>query len=208
MRLALVGTAAAALPGMALGAGIGTMQDTQTTGGGTIQFGTSWSQTTNGNINYTCPTGYSCSTATAITDAGFYQVQLTDTKTGAQYFQTIIADQTPGPGAGKTNTFSDESFVKMGAVNGGLANQQKITSWEGLTASATTAGLSSTVEIKTGDFGAQQGTAEANFATGDNLAIVISQGVTDGSSNFGGTFDYKEGDQTVTIGGTSHFVVG
>ncbi len=199
VRLALIGTAAAAVPGVAFaGSTIGNMQDTQA-GGTNVTFGYSFNDANGNNIiddasEYRCPTGYTCSTSTAITDAGFIQVQLTDNATGEQYFQTIITDASTT--AGNPNTFADESFVKMNAVEGGLANQQKISSFEGGTAGSTTPLLDSTVELKTGDFGANM----MNQATtgGANLKVYINQGVTDGKiGGFSSDMTFKHGMQMV-----------
>lgn len=68
-----------------------------------------------GNVNVSCPAGFTCETLT--TGDGFAQVQWVETATGDTFIQTIITDQ-GAAGNSSTLPYSDESFIMLGGSNG------------------------------------------------------------------------------------------
>lgn len=72
----------------------------------------------------TCPTGFTC--GAGISGDGFMQRTLTETATGAQFFQTIITDKGVN-GQPPTLSFADESFVRSGGSANGIASKQRVT---------------------------------------------------------------------------------
>lgn len=84
-----------------------------------------WS-VSSGNINATCPTGFSC--GAALTDDGFYTRLIKEDGSGKQYFQTIVTM----PGATATTqadldklVFADENFVSF-SNNNGIIDKQRL----------------------------------------------------------------------------------
>ena len=94
-------------------------------------------------LETTCPADFTC--ASAITGDGFLQRTLTDTS-GNQYFQTIITDQGVS-GAPSSLVFTDESYVRSGSANGGIAGRQRVGD-NGITQPGTV--LSTTNELNLG----------------------------------------------------------
>ena len=75
-----------------------------------------------------CPTGFTC--GSAVFGDGFLQRAITDTASGAQYFQTIITDKNVA-GLPGTLGFYDESYVRSGVGSSqnvpGIAGKQRVT---------------------------------------------------------------------------------
>lgn len=69
-----------------------------------------------------CP-GHTC--VTSVAALGFLQRTVTAAD-GTQYFQTIITDENAN-GAPGVLPFSDESFVRSGSTQGGIAGRQRVT---------------------------------------------------------------------------------
>lgn len=123
-----------------------------------------WGINGDGTIDFVCPTGWTCG-ANPVSDKEFYQVEMSDgTNT---YFRTIIATGAPVTGGDGSvgESFSTESFVKMGGT-GGIAAQQ--------TMANSTAGqgvLSTSTTLATGEFNAGENQVDmTQNVWGDNSA--------------------------------------
>jgi len=136
-----------------------------------------------GTISASCPSGYTCSSS-PISEAGFFQRQLTEDSTGRTFIQTILTegDQTGGVIAGNSG-FSDESFVEVGGGEG-LINQQKI-------AERVTGAISE-------DFNSTTNLLLGTFRPTDANAIDITQTIIESDSvvgdSFGAGFRLQEAD--------------
>ena len=68
-----------------------------------VAFNSSYALNPDGTISYTCPTGFTCD-ANPISEAGIYQVQITEDATGNTFYHTIVAED------GAAGTFASENF--------------------------------------------------------------------------------------------------
>ena len=134
--------------------------------GVTLGQGTDWTLT-GSTVNFTCPTGYTCS-ANPVSDAGFYQVQLTD-GSGNSYYRTIVATAATG------ESFQTDSIVIAGSTNGGISAVQS------LSATAGSGTLNSGSTINTGSF-LPDPTAEDS--------VTLTQNVSDATGEFNGSFNF------------------
>ncbi len=141
-----------------------------------------------GNINASCPTGYTCA-AVDNSDTGFMQRVITRDSDGAQYIQTIIGEGADGQSFSNSASgvfFGDESFVKMNGA-GGLSGVNQITDDSGAGTFTSKAALNTGGEFMQMEMLGAAGTM-------DNGSMVeLQQGVVDTANEFSSTFAFDHG---------------
>ena len=141
-----------------------------------------------GNINASCPSGYTCATVDN-SDTGFMQRVITDNVSGDQYIQTIIgegADNASFSNSAAGVFFGDESFVKMNG-NGGISGINQITDDSG-------AGVfTSKAALNTGSEFMQMEMIGAAGVLDNGSMIELQQGIVDTANEFASTFEFDHG---------------
>ena len=187
-QLLLLGSAAALASGAAL-AGPPVAFDQWSVTGGVITY----SPTNPSAGDPTCPQGFTC--GAALTGDGFFQRQITDNATGAQYFQTIVTDL-GASGSPATLPFADESYVMQGGTTG-IADKQRMdssTPGQGTLTSTSTLNMGWAHDAATPDVDIVQTVSDA--ATGLTSSMTFQQ-TRDNNGNPTGTL--LDLDQSIVL---------